>query len=218
MASKQLLQTIDNELRWREAELAIAKIHLHRSLIERSSFKFSYRSFVVLTYAHFEAFTKLILAQAMNDIFSSGVAWSDCSRSIQVNLFASRLRSSLSGMSNSAIVERGSSSVCIIDELTAPSLDVMLQCANMDVPNFSWAVECIGLDPARYSESRRDIGRLTSMRHECAHGEALTFDQTKTERELADDLFVLQSRMILLMHSLAVDVIDHITARGFRRV
>jgi hypothetical protein len=218
MASNQLLQTIDKELRWRETELAIAKIHLHRSLIERSSFKYCYRSFVVLTYAHFEAFTKLVIAQAMNDIFNSGIAWSDCARSIQVNLFASRLRSSLNGMSNDAIVERGSSSVCIIDELGAPNLDVVLQCANMDVPNFSWVVECIGLDPGRYSDSRRDIGRLTSMRHDCAHGEALTFDRTKTERQLADDLFVLQSRMILLMHSLAVDVIDHIASAGFKRV
>ncbi|OKO80119.1 hypothetical protein AC628_10015 [Bradyrhizobium sp. NAS96.2] len=55
------------------------------------------------------------------------------------------------------------------------------------------------------------------MRHDCAHGEALTLDRTKTEGELAEDLFVLQSRIIVLMHAVAVDVIDHISASSFKR-
>jgi len=217
MASQQLLRTIDNELRWRESELAIAKIHLHRALIERSSFPYSYRSFIVLTYAHFEAFTKRIIAQAVQDIFDSGVAWSRCQKSIQVNLFASRLRAELAALSNEGIVERGSAATCLIDDLPRPDLDIILECPNMNVTNFNWIVGCIGLVPERYSEARRDIGRLTSMRHDCAHGEALTFDQTKSERQLAEDLFGLQSRIILLMHALAIDVIEHIGESAFEQ-
>ena len=217
MASQQLLDTIDDELRWRESELAIAKIHLHRSLIERSSFRYSYRAFIVLTYAHFEAFTKRIIAQAVQDIFDSGLAWSECQKSIQVNLFASRLRSELMALSNDAIVDRGSATTCLIDDLPRPDLDVILECPNMNVTNFNWIVGCIGLMPDRYSESRRDIGRLTSMRHDCAHGEALTFDQTKSEGQLAEDLYGLQSRIITLMHALAIDVIEHISECAFKR-
>jgi len=217
MASQQLLNTIDDELRWRESELAVAKIHLHRALVDRSSFHYSYRSFIVMTYAHFEAFTKRVIAQAMQDIFDSGVVWSQCRKSIQINLFASRLRSALAALSNDAMVERGSSTICLIDDLPPPNLEVVLDCANMNVTNFNWTAECIGLDASKYASSRRDIGRLTAMRHDCAHGEALTFDRTKTEHQLADDLFVLQSRIIILMHTLAVDVIDHIASSGFKR-
>jgi hypothetical protein len=217
MASEQLLRTIDHELRWREMELAISKIHLHRSMLDQSAFAFSYRSFIVLTYAHFEAFTKRVIAQALQDISDSGVVWSHCKRSIQANLFARRLRSKLSSLSNEELIERGSSTVCLIDELPPPDVSEVLECANLDVANSNWILECIGMDPARYRESRRDIGRLATIRHDCAHGEALTFDQTKTERELIEELFSLQRRIILLMHQLAVDIIDHMVLCNYRQ-
>ena len=217
MASNQLLRTIDNELRWREPEMAVAKIHLHRSIMDRPSFEYSYRCFIMLTYAHFEAFTKRVVAQAMQDILDSGVKWSECKRSIQINLFANGMRKTLSDLSNVQMVEKTNVTVCLIDTLPPPDLAVILDCGNMDPANFDWIVECIGLEPSRFAFARQYIGRHTSMRHDCAHGEALTFDATKTERDLADDLFALQSQIVLLMHALAVDVIDHFAASAYRR-
>ena len=59
------------------------------------------------------------------------------------------------------------------------------------------------------------MGHLTALRHNCAHGEALTFDPTKTRTALADEMYSLQSRVLLIMHSLAVEVLDHFKLTAF---
>ncbi|MEJ0092102.1 MAG: MAE_28990/MAE_18760 family HEPN-like nuclease [Methylocella sp.] len=215
MLSSQLLSTIEDELRWREAELALAKIQLQRSLGDAPLFRFSYRCFVAMTYAHFEAYTKRIVAQSMQDIFDAGHPWSKCLASIRTNLFASGLRQSMSKLSNADLAERGSLGGCLIDDVPAPSLTIILECGNMNVANFFWAIESIGLEGAKFAFARSDIGKLTSLRHDCAHGEALMFDSTKTEAQLASDMYSLQSRILTLMRTLAVEVVDFFTATAF---
>jgi hypothetical protein len=217
-ASKQLLKTIDAEFGWRESEMAIAKIHLHRSILDRASFGYSCRCFIMLTYAHFEAFTKQVIAQALQDIFDTGVKWSECQKPMQINLFAARLRTMFTNFSNIEIAEKSSVSSCLIDALAPPDMAVILECGNMNPTKFEWMVECVGLDPTRFSFARNDIGKLASMRHDCAHGKALTFDVTKTDREIANDLYVLQSHIVLLMHALTIEVIDHFVASGYKQI
>ena len=106
---------------------------------------------------------------------------------------------------------------CLIDALGPPDIAVILECGNMNPTKFEWAVECIGLDPKRFSFARKDIGRLAGMRHDCAHGKALTFDTTKTEREVANAYTSLQNDIVLLMHALAVEVIHHFAASGYKQ-
>ena len=185
MASEQLVATIENELRWREVELTLAKIQLQRAVGDQSLFSFSYRCFVSMTYAHFEAYTKRVVAQAMKDIFDSGHPWSKCAPAIRTHLFAPGLRQELSRLSNFDLAERGSFSTNLIDSVTAPSVDIILDCGNMNVTNFFWAIESIGLDPLKFSFARKDVGHLAALRHDCAHGEALTFDRMKTRLDIS---------------------------------
>ena len=207
--SSQLESIVESELYWREAELTLAKLHLQRSTHEVTSFRYSYRCFVMLTYAHYEAYTKRVVAQGLQEIFASGTLWSKCQPQIQSTLFADRLRSKFNSLSNEQLAIQGSSKDCLIDQLDPPPLSIILDCSNMNVTNFFWSVSTIGLDANRFSFARTDIGRLTARRHECAHGELLTFDPTKSNRDLANDMFALQARVILLMHTLAVEMLDH---------
>ena len=209
MLSSRLVATVDDELRWREAELSLAKIHLQRSIGDTAQFSFSYRCFVAMTYAHFEAFTKRVIAQAMQDLFASGHPWSKYLPSIQTHLFAPVLRNNLQRMSNADLALQGSSSACLIDAVVAPSLDIILECGNMNVTNFFWAIECIGLDPIRFAFARGDVGHLAATRHDCAHGEVLTFDPTKSRANLAAEMYDLQNRILVVMHTLAVELMDH---------
>lgn len=209
MLSSQLVNVIDDELRWREVELSLAKLNLQRSVGNAALFSFSYRCFVAMTYAHFEAYTKRVIAQAMQDLFSAGHPWSKCLPAIRTNLFASKLRDELAKLSNVELAERGSRPSCLIDSVSAPSLDIILECGNMNVTNFFWAIECVGLDPAKFAFARGDVGHLAAMRHSCAHGEILTFDPMKTKNDLASDAYALQSRVLILMHTLAVELVDH---------
>ena len=215
--STQLALTVENELSWREAELALAKVHLQRSTHETTLFRYSYRCFVMLTYAHYEAYTKRIIAQGLQEISASGHPWSACQFQIQSTLFSNGLRSSLSSLSNEQLALQGSSTECLIDQLEFPSLSIILDCSNMNVKNFSWAVSTIGLDMDRFNFARADIGHLTARRHECAHGQLLTFDPTQSNVELAKDAFGLQSRIILLMHTLAVEILEHFKHSSYLR-
>jgi hypothetical protein len=54
-----------------------------------------------------------------------------------------------------------------------------------------------------------------TLRHECAHGERLTFDSSKKPTELADDIFKVQTEIITLMHLLATEIVDHFHIKGF---
>lgn len=215
VASLQLSATIDDELRWREAELALAKVHLQRSLADQTQFQFSYRCFVAMTYAHFEAYTKRVIAQAMQDIFDSGHLWSKCLPIIRTNLFSAELRQVLNRLSNAELAQKGSLDDRLIDEISPPSLDIILECGNMNVKNFFWAITSIGLDPSHFAFARSDVGRLSSLRNDCAHGEILTFDPAKTLFDLAHEMYALQSRVLLLMHTLAVEILDHFKTSGF---
>lgn len=216
MASEQLKSTIDQELKWREAELALAKLHLHRSLLENSSFAYSYRCFIVLTYAHYEAFTKRVIAQSMRDIFDSGAKWSECCLNIRRHLFASGLRKTLHEKSNEDLASLAARPKALIDDVDPPSVDIIMDCGNLNYTNFIWAIESIGIDAKNYGFARPDIGRLVAIRHDCAHGEALTFDSMKSQRDLAGDIFELQQRIVYLLHHLSVDVLDHFSSGSFR--
>lgn len=209
MASRQLIDTIDGELGWREPELALAKVQLQRSLDEELHFRFSYRCFVSMTYAHYEAFVKRVIAQSLQDIFNSGHPWSKCNIHIRENLFAGKLRDLVTSISNSELARRSSLAACFIDSANAPSLDLILDIGNMNVSNFIWSIKCIGLEERTFWSFKPDIAQLTSLRHSCAHGDILTFDQTQTRRTIADEMFKLQARIILAMHTLSVEIIDH---------
>lgn len=215
MISSQLENTINDQLRWRESELAIAKLQLQRSLNDTLHFRYAYRCFVAITYAHFEAYTKRVVAQAMQDIFNSGNDWSKCVPTIQTLLFAPNLRQFLNSLSNADLASYGSLNACLIDKAIQPSLSIILDCGNMNVTNFFWAITSIGLPETNFSFARGDVGRLAALRHDCAHGELLTFDATKTNGDLARDMYALQSRIIIIMHSLAVEVLDHFKADSF---
>ena len=216
MLSAQLLSTIDDELAWREPELALAKIYLQRSIGDARHFSYSYRCFVAMTYAHFEAFTKRVIAQGIQDIFACGDRWSTFVPAVKSNLFASGLRASLKQLSNDELVEKASVTACLLDGVEAPSLDIILEIGNMNVTNFFWAIECIGLDQTKFSFARNDIGQLTARRHDCAHGEMLSFDRTKTRNEIANEMYSLQSRVLTVMHTLAVEMIDHFSLENFK--
>lgn len=218
MFSPELARTINEELRWREIELSLAKLQLQRSTGDVVLFRFSYRSFAAMTYAHFEAFTKNVVAQSMKDIFDSGVRWSECRKTIRENLFASALRAKLVGFSNAQITDAGCSGSRLIDDLDPPSLDIILECSNMNPKNFFWAIASVGLDEGKFAFARGDIGQLTSLRHRCAHGEKLSFDASKAVGDLARDMYGLQSRILYLMHFLSVELLDHFKNKSFEEI
>ena len=209
--SSILANLIDNELSWREAELSHAKIQLQRSIGAGIEFRYAYRCFAALTYAHYEGFTKAILSQALDDIRLSTVKISCCVPLMRNISVAPVARKASFALSNEQFINAILQGAAYVDTLPLPDAEIISDCSNLDISNLRWAVSMIGLDPNLFIESKRSIGRLVNLRHKCAHGELLTFDQFKSEKDLASEMFSLQADITLFMHNISVCLIDHMS-------
>jgi MAE_28990/MAE_18760-like HEPN len=212
------VRTIDDELRWRESEMALAKIHLYRALGDVSAFRFAYRCFAAMTYAHFEGFSKKVIAQALANLAASGITQSACNTTIQITLLAPLARKKIVDLSNEELVNLVYLDARALDSVPFPPPEEILKIANMNFTNFAWAVSCVGLSPLPFETYRGTVNHLTALRHECAHGSAITFDATKSDRELAVAMFQLQTVIVNLMHELSVELIDHFQQGRYRRL
>lgn len=177
-------------------------------------FKYSYRSFVSLTYAHYEGYCKQVIAQALDDISKSLSVELSC-RTIKDVLFAAIIRKKLVNSSNSELISHLGSIPDLYNGLSFPKVDIILECGNLNVSNFFWSISSIGMSPKPFNSYRSAIGRITTLRHECAHGEEISFDPLKRKSEIASDMYLLQRDMIELMHLLAVNLIDHMETDKF---
>jgi hypothetical protein len=216
MLTALLTQTIDDELGWREPELALAKVQLQRSLSsDDRHFRYAYRAFVAMTYAHYEGFAKRTIAQALSDIYTSGTKPTQCVTGLQKALMLTSVRKKFTSLSNDDFMQSLSDGMRFMDTVPFPKVEIILECGNLNVENFLWAVSCVGLSPITFESYRPSIGRLTTLRHNCAHGEVITFDSSKTNQVLADEMYTLQQNITILMHLLAVELVDLFTHQRF---
>jgi hypothetical protein len=89
-----------------------------------------------------------------------------------------------------------------------PSEQHFFDISNLDINNFNYLVESIGIPAIKFAHYRRYIGALVDLRHKCAHGERIKFDSSKKSSDIAASAFDIQSEILCLMHLLAVEVID----------
>jgi hypothetical protein len=215
MVSSLLVKTVDDELRWREAEMALAKIYLHRSIGDLPTFRFTYRCFVAMSHAHFEGYIKKVLAQALLDIATSGTPQSGCNSILRLALFAPLVRKKIQVMSNIELLNSVLLGQDYLNTIPFPSPEDLFDVSNMNFKTFSWAVSCVGLDPTVFDEYLTSVNHLAKAGHECAHGEMINFDQTKRDSDIAVTMFQIQATIIKLMHHLAVQLIDHFEKRQY---
>lgn len=216
MLSAILNKTINDELEWREPEMALAKLNLHRAIGDKSAFRFAYRCFAAMTCAHYEGFVKKVIAQALSDLLNSGIKASEFNDAIRLSLFVPGARKHIATTSNAELLDIFFKRDKVLDFMSLPYDEkAITECGNLNYETFSWAASCIGLDCEKFKSYKASINRLVMLRHECAHGDLLTFDATVTDRALASTMFLLQDAIITLMHALAVEVIDHFTQKDY---
>lgn len=216
MPSPLLIRTIDDELRWRESELALAKINLHRAIGDRKSFGFAYRCFVAMTCAHYEGFVKKVIAQAVDDLSMKSIPLSDFNTTINIHVIAPRIRKTIESKSNEiiiSIIDNRSELSKHIGKIFDPSK--ITKKGNLDYDTFCELISIIGIDNNKFLEYKNYINKLVYSRHECAHGELLTFDSTKSDREISRDIFHTQNQIISLLHALSIELIDHFSNSAY---
>jgi len=206
MLSPILRNLIDGELKWREKEIAID---------DNDHFRCIYRAFLSIVYAHYEAFAKIVVAQSVADMSSSGCVKADFLAEIQESLFANAARKHLSALSNAELVAALRTKEPFLNQLPDPPVERFMSISNLNVSNLKHLIGCVGLDWRQFAPYAKYIGRLVHLRHQCAHGQQISLDATKTNKELADDLLDLQTKTIVVMHLLAVQIVDLFELRAF---
>lgn len=203
-----LSKLIDDELSWREAEMSIVKAQLLRDVGTTAQFRCSYRAFLAITYCHYEAFSKILVAQSVADIELGGTTQSDCIPQIQEKLFVAQARKNIETLSNSDLLTAISTGASYMNQIPYPPAEKFLGISNLSVVNLKSLIACLGLPWTPFAPYAKYIATLVDLRHQSAHGQALTFDSSKTNREIASDVFVIQAHTITVMHLLATLIVD----------
>jgi hypothetical protein len=211
MSISIISRLIDSELNWREKELAHAKLFLHKSLIEPKSFPFSYRCFIAMTCAHYEGFTKAVLCQVLDLIQRVGLTPSQLNGRIRLYAITPSARKKILAMSNTDLLNQVLDNGNPVDHFAIPlGDDAISKCGNLDFKNLKWAMGYTGIDFNKFLAYENNINKLVYLRHSCAHGELISLDRTKTNREIAHDAFMLQEKIIEFLHHMSVESIDYV--------
>ena len=196
--------------------MALAKIHLHKSIGDRVAFRFAYRCFAAMTCAHYEGFVKKVAAQALSDLRSSGIKASEFNDIIRLTHFVPGARKHIETVSSAKLLDIFFKSDKTLDFMQMPCDEKKItECGNLKFETFVWVVSSLGISSEVFDPYKESVNRLVFLRHECAHGDLLTFDATATDNELAATMFLLQEAVINLMHALAVEIIDHFSRKKY---
>ena len=214
MLSTTLTSLIEKELAWREKELALAKGDVLHAISNRAKFPHAYRAFIVITYCHYEGFCKRVIAQAVDDICKSSIERYRWKPLILERIFSKSARKLVDNCSNTELVIMLSAK-CHLDNLNPLAPESFLATSNLDYKTLVKLLETAGINDSPYSQYRLELSRLVYLRHDCAHGEILSFDASQSYKDLADVAFALQSTAVSVMHQLAVDLIDGFQAHHF---
>jgi hypothetical protein len=205
---------INNELRWRESEIAILKINLIKEYNNDVRFQCLFRCFVAITYAHYEGFLKTIFAHAFIHIKNSTYRPSSYKDLAKRAIFGKSLRKYLTTLSNDEMISETLKGDCI-DRMEYPSEQYIFEISNLNQSNLMDLMSTSSIHWEKFSEYRTHVGKIVDLRHKCAHGEKISFDQTKSNKDIAKDIFSTQNEILNLMHDVALELLTVINEEKF---
>jgi len=206
---------MEESLKWRSDELALVKIYLVQSRESKPRFRVAYRCFVATLYAHYEGFIKEIAAEALSEIKMRKLRPVDLISFMQPILFGDSIRKMLSAKSNAelvALISGGFSTLCSASYIKEKEITDI---GNLDFDNLCWVVAAAGIDPAKIAQYRQNLNRLTYLRHQCAHGDALLFLNDAEIKDLLANAIDLYSETIEFMHFFAVEIVENFESNRF---
>ena len=204
---------IENDLKWREAELASLKHHAIATRENPVAHKAALRALWAMLYAHFEGFTKFCWELALDEIERSKTKRQDLIDTMAVaslEAFFSTVRGNTSSdnlwacfrsnMANELMAE------AVFPEKYRPSTD-----SNLWPEVFRRETSKFGISCSEIDDSDALIKALVSRRNKIAHGETMTI------RNLAE-YEPFEASTTIVMHELAVAVLDLLENKQYCKV
>ncbi|SEJ33103.1 hypothetical protein SAMN05216201_10771 [Pseudomonas linyingensis] len=203
-------QSIENDLKWREAEL----VSLKRLAITAPEGSISRRSILramwAILYAHYEGFTKFCWDTVFDHIQSEGIPKRELSENFSL-ISMERAFKDLRGRMDSASLLRffgGELSAIMAEKAEFPE-DFRLKTESNLWPNvFERESSRIGLVCAELDNHRARIKTLVGRRNEIAHGNGVFINTLNEYSEY-------ENATICLMHDLALRTIELLEERSY---
>ena len=202
---------IENDLRWRESELASLK----RMAITNSGNQIAYRAILraswATLYAHFEGFTKFAWELLLDKVESEALPAAQLSekfRALALEKPFKAIRADSSSDNLLSFFETGMQEFlqdpAVFDESCRLSTDSNLW------PNvFERECEKIGVSSDELNNGRARIKALVARRNEIAHGKNMTISSI-------DEYSEYENAALLVMHDLALQVLEIIDNRYYK--
>jgi hypothetical protein len=209
---KDLATELEADLHWREAELAslkrLAIVNSDNEVICRASL----RACWALLYAHFEGFTKFAWELLLDEVEKEKISIKDLSEEFQILALEKHFRILKGDMKPKSLWEFfGSTLPEEINQNVVFHHDCRLETESNLWPNI-FERECarVGIVSTVLEESRARIKTLVSRRNDIAHGKNMTIKSV-------DEYTEYESTAFLVLHDLAIQVLEVISNQKFKR-
>ena len=194
-------QQLEDDLKWREAELASLKEQVVISSKHSVRYQALLRAMLALLYAHYEGFCKFAWELYLDELQNSRIKRKDCKDSIaklSLQKQFKRIRGNLSPENLWYFGETGFKSL-LEENLDFP---VKLETkSNLKPDLFKDNSRQAGLTCTLVDKHELKLKLLVTRRNEIAHGQKLTIKNLKTYEEYED-------AAIEVMHELAIAIVD----------
>jgi hypothetical protein len=205
-------ETLEGDLRWREAELASLKRITIINADNEGIYRCMLRASWALLYAHYEGFTKFCWELLLDQVEGKKVVIEELREDFLVLALEKKFRK-LRGNLNSAVLWkffRDDLPQDLHDEAVFDP-DCRLETESNLWPNV-FERECakVGIVSKTLQASRARFNVLVSRRNDIAHGKNMTI---KSVEEYTD----YEKAVLLVMHELALQVLDILENQSYKR-
>lgn len=195
------VQQLEDDLKWREAELASLKIQV--ALEKRASVKHKalLRAMCAMLYAHYEGFCKFAWDLYLDELERLNIKRRDCKDEIAVLSLEKKFREIRGNLSPKSIWEFGQSHFQTFLEENL-SFEIKLETEANLWPNlFETNVIRAGLCCTAINQYRAEIRALVARRNEIAHGKTMEIKDLNEYQQY-------ENAALLVMHDLAVAIVE----------
>lgn len=204
---------LENDLRWREAELASLKRIVIVSSGNNVTYQAMLRASWALLYAHFEGFTKFCWDVLLDQVQQRNLSISQLDPKFQLLALEKPFRELRGNMSSSSILNFYSvympellKNTALFHQDYRPNPDSNLW------PNvFERECSRVGIVSEQLNEQRSRIRTLVSRRNDIAHGKTMTINSIAEYSEY-------ENAVMLVLHELAVTILDIIEQEKYMTV
>jgi MAE_28990/MAE_18760-like HEPN len=201
---------IEEDLKWREAELGSLKIQAAAAPAKSDRQRALLRALWTMLYAHYEGFCKFCW-----DVLLDEIEKDRCARCDAIDHFA---RLSLAKVFQEFRKDTSPAGIWSFVHTTLPgrmteplTFQIRLETQSNLWPNLARENNAtVGLTTTQIDACAKQLGALVGRRNEIAHGKKLVVDNL-------DEYAEYEKAVMLVLHELAVSVVDTLDKRSFAR-